>query len=64
MFYNRPEGNVTFSQVNIPPTLLLSEFDNANLGNSSGGVPANTFARRNHYCHRSNLLPRRRTWSR
>jgi hypothetical protein len=42
MFYNRPEGNVTFSQVNLPPILALTEFDNGNLSNPAGGVPANT----------------------
>lgn len=40
MFYNRPEGNVTFSQVNIPPILQISEFDNANLNNITAGSPA------------------------
>jgi hypothetical protein len=42
MFYNRPEGNITFSQVNLPPILALTEFDNGNLSNPAGGVPANT----------------------
>jgi hypothetical protein len=42
MFYNRPEGNVTFSQVNVPPILAITEFDNGNLANPGGGVPANT----------------------
>ena len=42
MFYNRPEGNVTFSQVNLPPILAITEFDNGNLSNPAGGVPANT----------------------
>jgi hypothetical protein len=42
MFYNRPEGNVTFSQVNLPPILALTEFDNGNLSNPAGGVAANT----------------------
>jgi hypothetical protein len=42
MFYNRPEGNVTFSQVNLPPILQITEFDNGNLSNPAGGVPANT----------------------
>jgi hypothetical protein len=42
LFYNRPEGNLTFSQVNLPPILQITEFDNGNLSNPSGGVPANT----------------------
>jgi hypothetical protein len=42
MFYNRPEGNVTFSQVNLPPILQITEFDNGNLSNPAGGVPAST----------------------
>lgn len=39
MFYDRPEGNVTFSQVNLPPFLQISEYDNGNLSNPSGGAP-------------------------
>jgi hypothetical protein len=42
IFYNRPEGNVTFSQVNLPPILQITEFDNGNLSNPAGGAPANT----------------------
>jgi hypothetical protein len=42
MFYNRPEGNLTFSQVNLPPILAITEFDNGNLSNPAGGVAANT----------------------
>jgi hypothetical protein len=42
MFYNRPEGNLTFSQVNLPPILAITEFDNGNLSNPAGGAPANT----------------------
>ena len=41
-FYYRPEGNVTFSQVNTQPWLQNVEFDNANLSNISGGTPNNT----------------------
>src|SRR5260370_22705598 len=40
MFYNRPEGNLTFSQVNVPPILQITEFDNGNLSNPAGGTPA------------------------
>ena len=39
MFYDRPEGNVTFSQLNLPPFLQLSEYDNGNLSNPAGGSP-------------------------
>ncbi len=42
IFYNRPEGNLTFSQVNLPPILAITEFDNGNLSNPAGGVAANT----------------------
>jgi hypothetical protein len=42
MFYNRPEGNLTFSQLNLPPILQITEFDNGNLSNPAGGVAANT----------------------
>ncbi|HZS56717.1 MAG TPA: carboxypeptidase regulatory-like domain-containing protein [Bryobacteraceae bacterium] len=42
IFYNRPEGNVTFSQVNVPPILQITEFDNGNLSNPTSGAPANT----------------------
>jgi hypothetical protein len=37
IFYDRPEGNVTFSQVNVPPILLTTEYDNANLSNITAG---------------------------
>lgn len=43
IFYFRPEGNLTFSQVNTAPWLQLVEYDNANLSNISGGA-ANTSA--------------------
>ncbi len=42
LFYNRPEGNLTFSQLNLPPILQTTEFDNGNLSNPSGGAAANT----------------------
>jgi len=42
VFYYRPEGNVGFSQVNIPPFLQNVEFDNANLNNIGAGSPNNT----------------------
>jgi hypothetical protein len=42
VFYYRPEGNVGFSQVNIQPFLVNTEFDNANLSNITAGTPATT----------------------
>lgn len=42
IFYYRPEGNITFSQVNIQPFLSVSEFDNGNLGTLGTGTPNNT----------------------
>jgi hypothetical protein len=38
IFYSRPQGNQTFSQVNLPPILLISERDNGNLANPAGGA--------------------------
>ena len=37
IFYDRPEGNVTFSQVNVPPILQTTEYDNGNLSNITAG---------------------------
>ncbi len=37
IFYNRPQGNATFSQVNVPPILQISEYDYGNLSNIPGG---------------------------
>jgi Carboxypeptidase regulatory-like domain len=39
IFYDRPEGNLTFSQLNLPPFLQISEYDNGNLSNPAGGSP-------------------------
>src|SRR5947199_5135013 len=30
LFYNRPQGNMIFSQVNVPPILQISQFENGN----------------------------------
>ena len=38
IFYDRPEGNLTFSQVNLPPFLQTPEYDNGNLSNIAGGA--------------------------
>ena len=36
-YYTRDEGNVIFSQVNIPPITQTTQLYNANLGNPAGG---------------------------
>jgi len=38
MFYARPQGNMIFSQLNVPPILLLSQFENGNLSNPGGAA--------------------------
>jgi hypothetical protein len=40
MFYDKVEGNLIFSQVNVPPFVNTPNFDNGNLANPSGGTPA------------------------
>ena len=40
MFYDKVEGNLIFSQVNVPPFVSTPNFDNGNLANPSGGTPA------------------------
>ena len=40
LFYDRPEGNVVFSSLNLPPFTEISQFENGNLANPSGGTPA------------------------
>ena len=37
IFYNRAEGNIIFSQVNIPPFLQIANYTNGNLFNITGG---------------------------
>ena len=39
VFYDRPQGNIIYSNVNIPPILQISQFENGNLANVSGGTP-------------------------
>jgi hypothetical protein len=41
MFYDKVEGNLIFSQVNLPPFVSTPNFDNGNLSNPAGGTPAN-----------------------
>lgn len=37
IFYARPQGNLIFSQLNIPPITQISQLENANLSNPGGG---------------------------
>jgi hypothetical protein len=39
IFYFRPEGNLTFSSVNVAPFLTNTEFDNGNLATLGAGTP-------------------------
>jgi hypothetical protein len=36
LFYARPQGNMIFSQVNVPPFVQVSQFENGNLANPGG----------------------------
>jgi hypothetical protein len=38
MFVDKPEGNLIFSQVNIPPFLTSATFENGNIANIAGGT--------------------------
>lgn len=38
IFYSRPQGNMIFSQVNVPPILQVSQFENGNLSNPGGAA--------------------------
>jgi Carboxypeptidase regulatory-like domain len=40
IFYDKPEGNLIFSQLNLPPFSLSSQFDNGNLSNIAGAAAA------------------------
>jgi hypothetical protein len=40
MFYDKVEGNLIFSQVNVPPFVSTPNFDNGNLTNPSSGTPS------------------------
>ena len=37
IFYARPQGNLIFSQLNLPPITQIAQLENANLGNPGGG---------------------------
>ena len=41
MYYDKVEGNLIFSQVNLPPFVSTPNFDNGNISNPSGGTPSN-----------------------
>src|SRR5216683_2723852 len=38
LFYDKPEGNIIFSQLNLPPFIQSSTFQNGNISNPSGGA--------------------------
>jgi hypothetical protein len=38
MFYDKVEGNLIFSQVNVPPFINQPQFENGNIANPSGGT--------------------------
>ncbi len=38
MFYDKVEGNLIFSQVNVPPFISQPQFENGNIANPSGGA--------------------------
>ena len=40
MFYDKVEGNLIFSQVNLAPFISTPQFENGNLTNISGGTPS------------------------
>ena len=40
MYYDKVEGNLIFSQVNVPPFIATPQFENGNLSNVSGGTPS------------------------
>ncbi len=40
LFYDKPEGNLVFSQLNLPPILDNVTFENANIANPTGGSAA------------------------
>ena len=40
IFYDKPEGNIVFSLVNVPPFLDSASYENGNLSNIKGGTAA------------------------
>src|SRR5262249_1573765 len=39
-FYDRPQGNIIYSSLNLPPFTQIVQYENGNLANPSGGTPA------------------------
>jgi Carboxypeptidase regulatory-like domain len=40
VFYDRPEGNIIFSSLNLPPFMDFVQYENGNLANPTGGTAA------------------------
>jgi Carboxypeptidase regulatory-like domain/TonB-dependent Receptor Plug Domain len=40
VFYDKAEGNLIFSQLNVPPFISTPQFENGNIANPSGGTPS------------------------
>jgi hypothetical protein len=40
IFYDKAEGNVIFSQLNVPPFINTPQFENGNIASPSGGTPS------------------------
>jgi Carboxypeptidase regulatory-like domain len=40
MFYDKVEGNLIFSQLNVPPFISQPQFENGNIASPSGGTPS------------------------
>jgi hypothetical protein len=40
LFYDRPEGNIIFSSLNLPPFMDFVQYENGNLSNPAGGTVA------------------------
>jgi hypothetical protein len=41
VYYDKVEGNLIFSQVNVPPFVSTPNFDNGNISNPAGGTASN-----------------------
>ena len=39
LFYDKPEGNVIFSQLNLPPVLANEQYENFNLASRRRAAP-------------------------
>jgi len=40
VFYDKAEGNLIFSQLNVPPFINTPQFENGNIASPSGGTPS------------------------